>query len=58
MRVLDYIIKAKKRAFIFRSQVPIVREEVKKLLSNKYNKLEFDSELLDLIEIYDKVNGG
>lgn len=58
MRVIDYIIRQKKSIFVFASQLPKVREEVKKLIDNKYNNCKFDSELLDLIELSDKVNGG
>jgi hypothetical protein len=58
MRVIDYIIRQKKSFFVFASQLPKVREEVKKLIDNKYNNVKFDSELLDLIELSDKVNGG
>lgn len=58
MQVIDYIIRQKKSIFVFTSQLPRVREEVKKLIENKYNNVKFDSELLDLIELSDKVNGG
>jgi hypothetical protein len=58
MRVIDYIIRQKKLFFVFASQLPKVREEVKNLIENKYNNVEFDSELLDLIELSDKINGG
>lgn len=58
MRVIDYIISAKKPIFIFSSQLPTLQKKVRKLINNKYNNCKFDSELLDLIELSDKVNGG
>ena len=57
MRVIDYIIKKKKAVFIFASQLPTLRADVKNLIDNKYNNVNFDSELLDLIELSDKING-
>ena len=57
-RCIDYIISKKKPIFIFSSQVSTLRNRLRKLIDNKYNNCKFDSELLDLIELSDKVNGG
>lgn len=58
IRGIDYIIRKKKTIFIFSSQVSTLRNRLRKLIDNKYNNCKFDSELLDLIELSDKVNGG
>lgn len=58
MSVLDYIIGEKKSAKIPKRLIPVLVTSVKIALDFKYSKAKFDSELLDLIELADLINGG
>lgn len=37
--------------------VPVLVKSIKNLISQKYNNVKFDSELLDLVELSDLING-
>ena len=58
MIALDYIIIGKKIAKIPKRLVPALLKLVEFSIVQKYESAKFDSELLDLIELADCVNGG
>ena len=57
MMALDYIIKKNQEKNIPGRLVPVVRILVKLLISQKYKNGKFDFELLDLVELSDRLNG-
>lgn len=57
MIALDYIINNKKEKKIPCRHAPVIRILVKLSISQKYNEAKFDSELIDLLELSDIING-
>lgn len=57
MMALDYIIKKNQEKNIPCRLVPLLRILVKLSISQKYINGKFDFELLDLVELSDRLNG-
>lgn len=57
MIALDYIIENKKLKFKPNRLIALINKSIEKMIFEKYIECKFDSELLDLIEIYDLTNG-
>ena len=54
---LDYIIRKQKLKKIPEQSVALICKSIEKRIFSKYIEAKYDSELLDLIEFYDVLNG-
>ena len=57
MIALDYIIKKEKFKQTSNRLVALINKSIEKMIFEKYIEAKYDSELLDLIVIYDLTNG-